>query len=235
MSDVERWIEQWHSRLAGSELLAGSDVNEMENHLREEMEDLRRSGLSEEEAFLVARRRLGDTAALEQEFAKVNRHRLLTNRLWWMVAGVLAYLVATHFATVVSQVSLTITRGTGLSPHVLGLVTLAVQVGAFCVVGALVLWLCARYSRPGVRPHTRISRRLRLAFLVGLLAETLALVVMRMFAVPRAITTMTPQAYGQVLMVQSIGHFAWMLVGPVLLAALLMTMHLGSRQKTETQ
>jgi hypothetical protein len=235
MSDVEKWIEQWRARLDGSQSLAGSDIDEMENHLREEMEHLRASGLSDEEAFLIARRRLGDTAALEAEFAKVNPHRLLTTRLWWMTAGVLAYLVTAHFAGVVSQVSLAITRGTSLSPRILGLISLTVQAGAFCAVGALVLWLCARYSRPGVRSHIRISRRLRLAFLLGLFVETLALFVMRIVAVPLAVRAMTPQAYGQVAIVQSIGYLAWTLVGPFLLAALLMATYFAGRPKIETQ
>jgi hypothetical protein len=55
--------EQWRTHLAGSELLGNSTVNELEGHLREEMEHLKTSGLSDEEAFLVAQHRLGDTAS----------------------------------------------------------------------------------------------------------------------------------------------------------------------------
>jgi hypothetical protein len=68
MSDIERQIEQWRIGLAASELLGNSDVSELENHLREEMEQLKTSDLSDEEAFLIARRRLGDTEALAAEF-----------------------------------------------------------------------------------------------------------------------------------------------------------------------
>jgi hypothetical protein len=235
MSDVEKWIEQWRTHLTGSELLAGSDIDEMESHLREEIEHLKTSGLDEEEAFLIARRRLGDTAVLEEEFAKVSTHRLLTNRLWWMIAGVLAYSVAAHFAGVIAQVSVAIAQATSLSPQVLGFIALAVQVSMFSAVGALVLWLCVRYSRPGVRPHIRLSRRLRLVFLLGLLVETMAVFIIGWFAVPYTVSAMTLQNYTQVVMVRSVGNLAWTLVGPVLLAALLMAMHFAGRQRAETQ
>ncbi len=45
--------------------MCGSDVDELESHLREQIEQLQVSGLSDDEAFLVAHRRLGNTAVLE--------------------------------------------------------------------------------------------------------------------------------------------------------------------------
>jgi len=75
MCDVEKRIEQWRARLAASETLNNAEINELESHLREEVAGLRKLELSEEEAFLVARQRLGDTADLEGEFAKVYGHR----------------------------------------------------------------------------------------------------------------------------------------------------------------
>ena len=81
MSDVEKQIEQWRAGLASSEMLAETDIRELENHLREEIDHLRSRSLSEDEAFWVARHRLGDPAALENEFAKLRPHRWLLHRL----------------------------------------------------------------------------------------------------------------------------------------------------------
>ncbi len=102
MSDVEKQIAQWRDSLACSETMRDSDVDELENHLREELETLSTSGLSPNEAFFVARRRLGDTAALEAEFAKAHPHRRLGHHLFWMVVGV---LTARLFGTVCMLVS----------------------------------------------------------------------------------------------------------------------------------
>ena len=82
MCDVEKRIEQWRGRLAASETLSSTEINELESHLREEITGLRKLELSEAEAFLVARDRLGDAAELEGEFAKVYGHRRSWPRLW---------------------------------------------------------------------------------------------------------------------------------------------------------
>ena len=54
MFDINEQIIKWRSNLAQSETLAGSDIDELENHLREEIEDLTDLKLSSEEAFLIA-------------------------------------------------------------------------------------------------------------------------------------------------------------------------------------
>jgi hypothetical protein len=235
MSDVEERIEQWRANLTQSEAVTDADAIELESHLREEIKHLEGSGLSGEEAFLLGRHRLGDAAALDEEFAKVNGPRRLANRLWWMIAGVLAYLVATHFAGTASVASLAIAQNTDLSPRVLGIIGVAVRIGAFCVLGVLVLLLCIRYSRPGGRSPIHISRRARMALLLALLVETLAFTITRVCGVLSVTRTMAPQDYAQVVVVESFGVAAWRLAGPVLLGALLIVIHLAGRQKTETQ
>lgn len=238
MRNVDEQIEQWRNGLAESELLAGSDVSELENHLRDEMGHLKTSGLSDEETFLVARRRLGDTAALADEFAKVNGSRRLTNHLWGMIAGVLACLLAVHFADVGSLASRAVTQATDLGPSVRALIAGAVHVGAFCAVGALALRLCLRCRRPAIRPPIYILGRVRMAVLLALLVEILGLAINRMFGVPRpghAWTANLAQDYAHFVATESLGVATWRLMGPVLLGALLIVIHLAGRQKAETQ
>ncbi len=77
MSDLERQIGLWtdHLRRAGS--LGESDVAELESHLRDEIAGLIDTGLSDDEAFLIAVKRMGSAASVSGEFAK-----LATERLW---------------------------------------------------------------------------------------------------------------------------------------------------------
>ena len=232
MSDIEKQIEQWREGLAGSELLGGSDVNELENHLREEMERLKTSGLSDEEAFLIARRRLGDTGALENEFAKVNTPRRLTNHLWWLAVGVFAYLVADHFARAAAQISLGLAQEMDWSPHVLGIVAGAATIGVFCVMAAFALWLSVQYLRPGNHSHVQVSGRVRLAFLLGLFVETLAIAVRGCVHLPvPGFRAIVPQDFTQIVQVEPP---EWWLTGPVLFTVLFLLIHLAGRQKTET-
>ena len=53
-----------------------SDVDELEDHLREQVADLRATGLDDDEAFLVAIKRMGNLDAVSHEFAREHSERL---------------------------------------------------------------------------------------------------------------------------------------------------------------
>ena len=62
--------------MALEQAVDGSDVEELENHLRHQIADLFVAGLSDEEAFLVAVKRMGDIDAVSREFAREHSGRL---------------------------------------------------------------------------------------------------------------------------------------------------------------
>jgi hypothetical protein len=165
MSDVEKQIEQWRVDLGGSELLGHSDIKELESHLREEMEHLKTSGLSDEETFLVARRRLGDTATLEEEFAKVNAHRRLANRSYWMILGLLSWFVVWPLVDHLSTVSAYLAYTLGLRGTFLLSFTLVTAMTTYALVGFLMLrYLASRW-------HSRVmAKRVFTPICVGLFA-----------------------------------------------------------------
>ena len=66
------------------------DLDELEDHLREEIGVLEAAGLSTEEAYLVACRRLGKPEDLSGEFAIADPERRRSFRLSWMIIGALA-------------------------------------------------------------------------------------------------------------------------------------------------
>ena len=76
MFDIELEIGKWRDYLRLRGNITVSDVEELETHLRDELDDLRLKGLSEDEAFLVAVKRIGKVDALSREFAKVNSTHL---------------------------------------------------------------------------------------------------------------------------------------------------------------
>ena len=73
---VEMQIEQWRAYLRRSRAITGRDAAELEDHLREQMASLGDQGLSEDEAFLVAVKRMGAVDALTREFAREHSDRL---------------------------------------------------------------------------------------------------------------------------------------------------------------
>ena len=76
MDALERQIDAWRVHLRRSHAITGPDAAELEDHLREQIASLGEQGLSEDEAFLVAVRRMGAIDALTREFAREHSERL---------------------------------------------------------------------------------------------------------------------------------------------------------------
>nr|MEE4266612.1 permease prefix domain 1-containing protein [Candidatus Krumholzibacteria bacterium] len=90
MFDLNRAIQQWRTALGAQGGLTANDQEELEDHLREAVAELQATGLNEEEAFLVASRRLGKPEDLGPEFAIADPEGRRRFRLRWMVIGALA-------------------------------------------------------------------------------------------------------------------------------------------------
>ncbi|MEX2472596.1 MAG: permease prefix domain 1-containing protein [Gemmatimonadota bacterium] len=73
---LDEQIEAWRSHLRRSRAIAGSDAEELEDHLREQIATLGEHGLTDDEAFLVAVKRMGAINALTREFAREHSDRL---------------------------------------------------------------------------------------------------------------------------------------------------------------
>ena len=86
--DLNLAIQRWRENFASSPAFRGGDLYELESHLRDAVADLHGRGLSVEEAFLVATRRIGSGGSLEAEFAKVNQPTVWLDRALWMLIGV---------------------------------------------------------------------------------------------------------------------------------------------------
>ena len=98
MLDLNEQINKWRGNLAQSQTLDSSDIDELESHLREEIENLIDLKLSDEEAFLIATHRLGSTESLAEEYEKINRGVKFRHRLFWIATGVLGYFLVTYLA-----------------------------------------------------------------------------------------------------------------------------------------
>jgi hypothetical protein len=73
---LEEQIDQWRSYLLRRQAIHSVDVAELEDHLREQVAVLVEAGLSTDEAFLVAVKRMGALDALSREFAREHSDRL---------------------------------------------------------------------------------------------------------------------------------------------------------------
>jgi hypothetical protein len=71
MFDLESQIRKWRRHVQSAGSLGAQDVDELESHLRDSIDELSGHGVSVEEAFIVSIRRMGDAEELKHEFAKI--------------------------------------------------------------------------------------------------------------------------------------------------------------------
>lgn len=86
--DLTSAIARWTADLAARGNLGFGRIAELESHLRDSVDDLRRCGLDDEETFLIATRRLGSPSKIEEEFEKTESAVLPSRALWWLILGV---------------------------------------------------------------------------------------------------------------------------------------------------
>jgi hypothetical protein len=73
---LEDRIDEWRSYLSRHKVIQSAEVEELEDHLRSQVQALGEKGLDDDEAFLVAVKRLGDLNSLTREFAQEYSERL---------------------------------------------------------------------------------------------------------------------------------------------------------------
>ena len=76
MDGVESQIAEWRGYVAKAPAVNGRDVDELETHLRDRIDELAAAGLTDDEAFLVAVKRMGNVDTLSREFAREHSGRL---------------------------------------------------------------------------------------------------------------------------------------------------------------
>jgi len=73
---LEERIGEWRQYFLKRQAVRAADVDELEDHLRSQVDALHKAGLDDDEAFLVAVKRLGNMDSVSREFANEYSERL---------------------------------------------------------------------------------------------------------------------------------------------------------------
>ena len=76
MESVDAQIAEWRAYVENAPGVNGRDVDELEDHLRHQIAELNAAGLTADEGFLIAVKRLGDVDSLSREYAREHSGRL---------------------------------------------------------------------------------------------------------------------------------------------------------------
>jgi hypothetical protein len=149
MFDIETQIQEWRRTVSAHLGDRGNDVvDELEAHLRDDLDRRIRAGVAPEQAWADACAQLGDARELAGEFAKVGRRA-------WLPARVAMIAVAATGVAVLAWVSLRSRDGRGdplLASHVVAVTTGYVAVLA---MGGLSAWWVLTRARAGRRDGLR--------------------------------------------------------------------------------
>jgi hypothetical protein len=99
--DLKEAICRWQENFGASPAFKADNLEELAAHLRASIEKLKATGLSEEEAFRTAARRIGERGPLAGEYAKVNSPVAWSHTVFvfWLVAGMFVMQVAFSLVT----------------------------------------------------------------------------------------------------------------------------------------
>jgi hypothetical protein len=80
MFNLDQAITEWRRQMAAAGIKNAEALNELESHLRDDVEQHVRSGLSTQQAFEAATQRIGQASVLKNEFEKVGQAKLPLQR-----------------------------------------------------------------------------------------------------------------------------------------------------------
>ena len=150
--DLNTALENWRAELAAQPSLSAENRRELETHLRDIFTELKARGLSEDESFWLARRRVGQTHQLAAEFVKADSTQIWRDRVFWMAVALLTYSLWSYL-TSVSIMAVIMMIGNwrsshfhdgsnywvGMNPTVSGLIKAAFRLLPFCCLAFLLL------------------------------------------------------------------------------------------------
>jgi hypothetical protein len=233
MFSLNKEINQWREILLEKQTCKTSDLDELESHLRDEIDQLKLNGLSEQEAFLVGTHRLGDTKVLADEFAKVNKSLRLRKKLFFAGCVLFAYIFASYTAGVLSKIFLLLTTLLGFRGYVAGIVDPVSMVAVFILIMFLWYKLAGKKDYEGERfSKTADSFKGKLMLLSLAFILMLALMAVRMLVLVFMARTLGAQEYGQIIMPTTLfSNLCW-IIKPVILMIILIYLRPAKNIKT---
>jgi hypothetical protein len=91
MFNLDHAIKDWRRQMLAADIKAPEPMDELEAHLRDEIEQQAKSGLSGAEAFQAAVEKIGKAHPIQQEFKKVEKGHKIIRQIalivGWLAAG----------------------------------------------------------------------------------------------------------------------------------------------------
>jgi len=214
MFELESALRDWTARLNASDAMRRTDIEELDQHIRDSMIALKTSGLSDEEAFLVATHRVGPSSHLQREFHKVNGGYIWRQRLFWMLAGFLALSIGELVISAMGSLSQAVIAMVGGDGTIMAFTSIGVTAASWCLF-VLCLYLCVGVPTQRSSRGTEASRLSGLSIGLGAILA-IAFATLIKFGGQIAITALAPlDELRQSMMISAWANQAFTLLIPV--------------------
>ena len=104
------------------------DILELKSHLLENVDELKQKQLNAEEAFIIAKRRLGKEEELNEEYKKVNGSVFYNRDLFVIVLSICTYLLFSYLYTISKNGLQYLATSSGKSIYLLGITNYVLQI-----------------------------------------------------------------------------------------------------------
>lgn len=217
---LERLVCNWREHLCQTDAIGADALDELEQHVRDAFSELLSKGLRDEEAFLIATRRLGKPSELAEEYQKVSGSPAWTRRVCWMLAGCLLFVLLSQAIETVSWVGQCLAMICTEYRYLAASVSIAIT----AVCWAAVVFLLCRHERVQRVGHGGDPIQRFRGSTMALLCLTPLLVVLaiRLFATVTAARLVPAETFGESALVLAYSNELSALVIPTALLALLL-------------
>src|SRR5688572_2543553 len=121
--DLNAAVARWRKNLRTSPAIRLQDIEELEGHLRDSTQALHSRGLTLEEAFVIASKRLGPREELEREYGKLNVRDVWLHRILWMLLGLLIFSLVARCSNIITAPLVHLALSSSMSAHWIGLLS----------------------------------------------------------------------------------------------------------------
>jgi hypothetical protein len=149
-------VKKWTLVLTKKNNLTKTNVVELENHLYDSIEDLKSRGLNEEEAFIIAKKRIGKIDDIWLEFEKVNTGFSFFNKIVPYLKGALVCIAFMVLSKLFLVVTLLLSQWLGVNEIMFVVISLTLLV----IIPILLfskLFYNFKHGKPFLRKLTNIN------------------------------------------------------------------------------
>lgn len=148
MFDLESAFSAWRSNIALQESITPAAAEELETHLRDAVAELSAAGLTDEESFAVALKRLGHPSGLATEFAAATPGTEWRRRIFWGVLGYLEISLLLAIAPALGTAATWLAASAGQTAN-LPAIALGAHIVFFLAIASGVGWIWCYVSKNG--------------------------------------------------------------------------------------